>query len=462
MKRIAFNTLGCRLNQYETDALVTEFRDAGYEIVNWKESADAYVINTCTVTDRSDRKSRALINQAVRAAAGAAGAAASAAASAAPVIVATGCFVENGAPGEVADDRITYTVDNDRKGSIFAIVDGHLNGSPAVLNTLSPGRFSFGESSGGFHTRSAVKIQDGCDNSCSFCIIPKVRGRGVSRPLPEVISQVSASIEAGAKEIVITGVNIGSYRHEEAGFSHLLEKILEHDGDFRVRVSSIEPGDLNSGGTWEREFMGLLDHPKLCPHLHLCLQSGSDTVLRLMRRRHTVSDFLETVGEIRKRRPEFNLTTDIIVGFPGETKEYFLQTADVVRAVGFSHVHTFPFSVRSGTKAAGMEGFVSHGEKARRAKIIRDLSITNKRAYRESLIGRGELLLIEKIENEIARGYGEHYVPIEVELPGGGSGSGTNLPETNSFLPVKVAGLGSGDDPVLKGVALPAGPRRAL
>lgn len=477
MKRIAFNTLGCRLNQYETDALVTEFRDAGYEIVAWAEKADAYLINTCTVTDRSDRKSRALINQAVRAAGGAAAdnvagmaSAASSAtvageaaaargagmAAAAPLVVVTGCFVENAADGFKADDRITYAIDNDKKAGIFSVIDGHLRGEPVDPNTIEANRFSYQDSTRGFHTRSAVKIQDGCDNSCSFCIIPRVRGRAVSRPLPDVLDQASKSIKAGVKEIVITGVNIGRYRHGDAGFSQLLEEILDLDGDFRVRVSSIEPdgGASKNGDSWESGFLALLDHPKLCAHLHLCLQSGSDNILKAMRRQYSVSGFLEFVDTIRKRRPDFNFTTDIIVGFPGETEEDFSLTLKAAGAAGFSHIHTFPFSVREGTKAARMEDQIGYQEKARRAKIVRDLSVANKRAYRSSLIGKRQTLLIERIGNGVAGGYGELYVPIEVPVaaPGKTGGrSGTEL-AINTFIPVRLTGLSTGDDPVLTGV----------
>ncbi len=471
MKRIAFNTLGCRLNQYETDSLVTEFRDAGYKIVPWNEEADAYLVNTCTVTDRSDRKSRALINQAVRAAGSgarraretAAGAAecagspekAQAARRVSPVVVVTGCFVENAADGLKADERITYAIDNDRKAGIFRVIDAHLRGEPVDPCKIEAGRFSFRNSARGFHTRSAVKIQDGCDNSCSFCIIPRVRGRGVSRPLSDVLEQVAASVDSGAKEIVITGVNIGRYRYRDAGFSHLLKEVLDLDGDFRVRVSSIEPeaGEPQNRDSWEPGFLELIDHPKLCSHLHLCLQSGSDKILKSMRRRYSVAGFLEFIHTIRIRNPDFNLTTDIIVGFPGETEEDFSETLKVAETAGFSHIHTFPFSVRNGTKAAGMEGQIAYREKVRRAEIVRNLSVANRQAYKDGLVGKRQTVLIEKIENGIARGYGELYVPIEVVItPAGGSGGGTTDAAVNTFMPVRVAGISPGDDPALKGV----------
>jgi len=450
MKRIAFNTLGCRLNQYETDALVSQFRNAGYSIAAGHEHADAYVINTCTVTGRSDRKSRALIYQAFRAAApctasqstaalpDAAAPPAAAPSAGPPVIVVTGCFAENEANELLADHRITYAVDNDRKAHIFRIVDSHLRGEPLELHSVAADRFAYGDPAGGFHTRSTVKIQDGCDNFCSYCIIPRVRGAAVSRPPGEVLAEVSRSLEAGAKEIVITGVNIGGYQYGAAGFPDLLQRILDLDGDFRVRENS-----------WEHGFLEMVDHPRLCPYLHLCLQSGSDRVLRAMGRRYSVSGFLEMADALRKRRPDFNLTTDIMVGFPGETEEDFLLTLEAAERAGFSHMHTFPYSIRPGTRAASMGGQVSSRVKAARAKIVRDLSARQKLEYRKKLIGRKQTVLVENIAGGVARGYGEHYVPVEVSL---GSGGGYALAE-NTFLSVRLAGIKPGREPSCIGVA---------
>ena len=440
MKRIAFNTLGCRLNQYETDALASSFRDAGYEIARWNESADAYVINTCTVTDRSDRKSRALIYQALRAAQKNTGIS--------PVVVVTGCFVENEENEIVSDPRITYVVDNDRKASIFSIVDSHLHGRSVDVNSLAADRFAFRDSVKGFHTRSSVKIQDGCDNRCTFCIIPHVRGRAVSRPFDRVLKQVFESIQAGAKEIVITGVNIGRYRSENMGFADLLKEVLDIDGDFRVRVSSIEPetGSARRTKSWESGFIALLDHPKLCPHLHLCLQSGSDAVLKSMGRRYTTTDVIETVNAIREKRPDFNLTTDVIVGFPGESDGDFSKTLEVIREINFSHVHTFPFSLRPGTPASRMPGQISHEAKVRRAREVRNLSDVQKRLYREGLIGKKQTVLIESAEHGAASGYSEYYVPIEIS---------TNE-KVNTFVPVKPVSLGQGKDPALLGITIPS------
>ncbi len=444
MKRIAFSTLGCRLNQYETDALVSTFRDSGYKIADWGDKADAYVINTCTVTGKSDRKCRALIYQALRAGE-------RPAQEHRPVIVVTGCFVENPQNGFAGDERITYTVDNDRKSSIFSIVDSHLRGNPVDIDGIPGDRFGFLDSTNGFHTRSSAKVQDGCDNRCTFCIIPRVRGRAVSRPLGQILQQVSASLESGAKEIVITGVNIGSYRHSGDGFSEMLEKILDVEGDFRVRVSSIEPegGWARDGYFWERGFVELLHHPKLCPHLHLCVQSGSDRILKAMGRRYSVFDVLKTVEAIRDRRPDFNLTTDVMVGFPGESDEDFSATREVIEKIGFSHIHTFPFSARPGTAASKMKGQVRRTVKLERAKEVREISNTQKRQYRAGFPGKVQAVLVETVVDGVAGGYGEHYIPIEFAAPGAQTSPAGSI--INTIVPVKIESIDSVGEPTLRG-----------
>ncbi len=340
-RRVAFQTLGCRLNQYETDSLVTDFRRAGYRVVPFSDEADCYIMNTCTVTDRSDRKSRNLINRATGVAGG-------------PVVVVTGCFVESSHGYAFDRPGVTYVVDNQRKHTIFDLVDAHMRGEVGRPAELPADRFRFGDALDGFHTRAALKIQDGCDDFCTFCIIPFVRGRAESRPVDDVLEHARRIIGAGAREIVLTGVNMGRYDHDGTTFTALVELLLGLRGEFRLRLSSIEP-DFRGDG-----FERLIAHEKLCPHLHLCLQSGSDRVLRRMRRRYTVGDYLDFVDAIRRCDESFNFTTDVIVGFPGESEDDFARTLDVARTVGFSHIHTFPYSRRSGTKAARLPGQVDH------------------------------------------------------------------------------------------------------
>jgi threonylcarbamoyladenosine tRNA methylthiotransferase MtaB len=399
IKKVAFKTLGCRLNQYETDALVTDFDKAGYQLVGVDESPDVVVVNTCTVTNQSDQKSRTTISQAARANNNA-------------VVVVTGCMANNFKEKLESQDNITFVVENNRKSSILSLVDAHFSGEILHPNQLPQDVFRYEPVQKSLHTRSAVKIQDGCDNFCTFCIIPMVRGRAVSRPVAEVLESVRKTIENGFKEIVITGVNIGRYEDGEARFEDLLAQILEVSGDFRVRISSLEPDGFGD------RFVDLFKHPKLMPHLHLCLQSGSDKTLLRMRRMYDVAQFRKTVNLFRSVYPEFNFTTDIIVGFPGETDEEFQETIDAVKEFNFSHVHTFKYSVRRGTRAERLENHIPEKIKTERSAQIRELSEENKKQYLTSFIGKTQQVLVEKITQGIANGYGQHYVPVRFKAAG--------------------------------------------
>ncbi|MBN2612710.1 MAG: tRNA (N(6)-L-threonylcarbamoyladenosine(37)-C(2))-methylthiotransferase MtaB [Bacteroidales bacterium] len=422
VKKVAFKTLGCRLNQFETDALATDFYNAGYKIVPFTEKADAYIINTCTVTNTSDHKSKYTISQAIRRNAGS-------------VVVVTGCMVNN--QKELLEQRgdITYVVENNRKSSLFSLVDAHFKGEILHPSDLKQSLFDFTVAEKGFHTRSMIKIQDGCNNFCTYCIVPMVRGRASSRPVEDVLQNIRQVVSFGYKEVVLTGVNISRYEYQDTGFEDLIEKILELEGDFRVRISSIEPEGFGD------KFIKLFAHPKMCPHLHLCLQSGSDRVLMQMRRQYNLHQYLNLIEGFRSNYPDFNFTTDIIVGFPGETDEDFNQTCKVVKEVGFSHVHTFKYSVRKGTRAERMPGHLPEKIKHERSQIIRDIAEENKLHYRQSLVGKQQTVLIEKVQKGFARGYGEHYVPVKIsgEMP------------KNTFNTVTIKGLSDESDPQLIG-----------
>jgi threonylcarbamoyladenosine tRNA methylthiotransferase MtaB len=398
-KKVAFKTLGCRLNQYETDALVTDFDNAGYQLVDFDGSPDVVVVNTCTVTNQSDQKSRTVISQAARKNKDA-------------VVVVTGCMANNFKEKLESQDNITFVVENNRKSSVLALVDAHFSGEIIHPNQLPQDVFRYEPVQKSLHTRSAVKIQDGCDNFCTFCIIPMVRGRAVSRSVEDVLESVRKTVENGFKEIVITGVNIGRYEDGDARFEDLLAKVLEVPGDFRVRISSLEPDGFGD------RFVDLFTHPKLMPHLHLCLQSGSEKTLLRMRRMYDVEQFRKTINQIRSVYPEFNFTTDIIVGFPGETEEEFQQTIDAVKEFNFSHVHTFKYSVRKGTRAERLENHIPEKIKNERSLRIRELSEENKQKYFESFIGKSQEVLIEKITQGIASGYGQNYIPVRFKAPG--------------------------------------------
>ncbi|MEI8112750.1 MAG: tRNA (N(6)-L-threonylcarbamoyladenosine(37)-C(2))-methylthiotransferase MtaB [Bacteroidia bacterium] len=397
--RVAFKTLGCRLNQYETDALVTDFDQAGYQLVGFEESPDVVIINTCTVTNQSDQKSRTVISQASRKNQDA-------------VVVVTGCMANNFKEKLESQDNITFVVENNRKSSVLSLVEAHFSGEILHPDQLPQDVFRYEPVQKSLHTRSAVKIQDGCDNFCTFCIIPMVRGRAVSRPVDDVLESVRKTIENGFREIVITGVNIGRYEDGESRFEDLLAKILEVPGDFRVRISSLEPDGFGD------RFVELFSHPKLMPHLHLCLQSGSEKTLLRMRRMYDVEQFRKTINQFRSVYPDFNFTTDIIVGFPGETDEEFQQTIEAVKEFNFSHVHTFKYSVRKGTRAERLENHIPEKIKNERSLQIRELSEENKAHYLTSFIGQTQEVLVEKIAQGIANGYGQHYVPVRFKASG--------------------------------------------
>lgn len=423
MKRtIAFKTLGCRLNLYETDSVMSQFSEAGYEVVPFDRPADAYVVNTCTVTGLGDHKSRQSIQQAVRK-------------NPEAVVVVTGCMVSHPKQRFEPDSHITYVVENERKASIFHLIDSHFNGEVVHPEDLEQNRFGYAPARDSFHTRSLVKIQDGCDNFCTFCIVPHVRGRAVSRPWTDIEKNIRELIGFGYRELVLTGVNIGRYRSEGLDFESLVEKILNIDLDFRLRISSIEPE-----GFGEKLF-SLFEHPKLMPHLHMCLQSGSDKILLAMRRQYTVGSFMQMVESVRSRIPDFNFTTDIIVGFPGETEEDFQATLDVARKIGFGHIHTFKYSIREGTRAARLPGQVPEIVKKERSAAVRELAEELKREYRSSFIGKTEEVLVERIEPDgTATGYGRYYIPVKFRQEG---------VSRNDVAGVEITGIEEGEDPAL-------------
>lgn len=423
MKKVAFKTLGCRLNQYETDALASQFQAKNYELVSFDESADVYVINSCTVTHQSDHKSRNFINQANRR-------------NKDSVLVVTGCMANNAKEELENREEINYVVENDQKTSVFSLVEAHFEGEIIHPSKLNADLFSYGSTEKGFHTRSMVKIQDGCDNFCTFCIIPSVRGRAVSRPIQDILTNIKEVISQGAKEIVLTGVNIGRYEFESYKFDDVVEQILNLDGEFRLRISSIEPDGFGD------KFLGLLNHPKMTPHLHLCLQSGSEPILLQMRRMYTLKRFKEIVRKVKSINPDFNITTDIIIGFPNEKEEDFLATCNAIKELNFGHVHTFKYSIRKGTRAERMTEQIDERIKTKRSEILRNLSDKIKASYRKKFIGKTQTVLVEKTDGEMASGYSEYYIPVQF--------TGENI-QKNKFYKVNIISMEDGSDPVLKG-----------
>lgn len=425
MKKVAFKTLGCRLNLYETDAIAAEFAKKDYQVVDFNSEADIFVINTCTVTNQSDQKSRRVINQTQKLNKDA-------------LTIVTGCMATNYKEKLNENEKVDYVVDNEHKTSVLSVVDTHFNGETVNPDQFEKDVFNYAPAEETFHTRSFIKIQDGCDNFCTFCIVPKVRGRAISRPAQDIFENIKKVVAFGYKEIVLTGVNLGRYQFEAYDFEKLVEAILEIPGDFRVRISSIEPDG------YSESFFRLFENPKLTPHMHICLQSGSEDILLKMRRMYTAKEFEEIATKLKTDYPKFNLTTDIIVGFPSETEDDFNKTAELAKKIEFGHIHTFKYSVRKGTRAERMPEQVDEKTKSERSEVIRKLANVSKYNYRKSFIGQTQRVLIEKINKKrFATGYGEHYIPVVIETIG---------LSKNEFYTVKITGIDAGEEPILKAV----------
>lgn len=424
MKKVSFKTLGCRLNQYETDALVTQFHQAGYQVVKDPGMADITVVNTCTVTKQSDQKSRNTINQAIRK-------------NKEGMVVVTGCMANNHKEKLEANEKITYVVDNERKSQIVSLVDAHFKGEMVHPESFSGDVFGFETVEQSLHTRTSIKVQDGCDNFCTYCIVPSVRGRAVSRPLDQILDNVRRVVDKGFKEIVVTGVNIGRFRHDNYNIEKAVEKIADLPGDFRIRISSLEPDGFGP------DFHRVFEHPKMAPHLHLCIQSGSDPILLKMRRMYTAGSFMEIINTFRKHHPDFNFTSDVIVGFPGETEKDFMETVKLSQEARFSHIHTFRYSRRKGTRADRLDDQLDEKIKSERSEVIRNVSNENRILYMDSMIGKNQRVLIEKTDKKgMAHGYGEHYLPIDFK---------TNDSSRNVFREVVLESVIAADPPVLLG-----------
>lgn len=411
------------MNQYETDALLTQFHQAGYEVVDYSLPSDITIINTCTVTRQSDQKSRNIINHAARK-------------NDNGLVVVTGCMANSQKEQLESNEKVTYVVDNERKSQIVALVDSHYKGEMVHPDSYAGDVFGFEAVDQSLHTRTSIKVQDGCDNFCTYCIVPSVRGKAVSRPIDGILDNVRRVIDNGFKEIVITGVNIGRYDHGRLKIESAIEKILELPGDFRVRISSMEPDGFGPA------FSELFQHPKMTPHLHLCIQSGSDHILLKMRRMYTVQSFMKIIESFRSRIPDFNFTTDVIVGFPGESEADFSQTMDVVQEARFSHVHTFRYSRRKGTRADRLDTQLEEAIKVERSELVRKQSEKNRLVYMESMIGKQQRVLVEKSGPDgMASGYGENYLPVKFI-------SGKS--ERNWFANVTLEGVDPTEKPFMK------------
>ena len=373
--KVAIHTLGCKLNQAESELLARQFAEAGYTIVNG-DGADIHVLNTCTITHIADRKSRHVVRlwrkrnpQAL--------------------IVATGCYAER-APQELAQVGAGLVIGNEEKIHLLDF----LKVDPATAARCSAGQLV---KDGVSRVRSFIKLQDGCNDSCAYCIVPQVRGSEHCLTVADVVNQVKARVSAGYKEVVLTGTKIGSYKYNGADLKHLIEQILANTNVERLHPSSVQPQEISP------ELLSLWQDPSLCRHFHLALQSGSDSVLRRMRRHYSVDDYRQAVSLIRKTVPDVAITTDIMVGFPGESIEEFEESYRFCKEIDFANIHVFSYSPRPGTLAARMPEQVS--EKLKKERSLRMVWLGQESASRfcQRFLGRDLMVLWEK---EVAPGSG--------------------------------------------------------
>ena len=388
-KRVKIDTLGCKLNQAETELMAEQFVKAGYRLTASIDKADVYVLNTCTVTHIADRKSRHLLRMARRR-------------NVEAVIVATGCYAQR-TRQELADiDGINMVLENDKKMNIVQLLEaeGCLDVSDCNGGDLKVERES------GTRNRAFIKAQDGCNNCCTYCIVPVVRGREESLPAEDIITRVRDRIICGYKEVVLTGTEIGSYSFNEIDLNRLVEKILDETDIVRLRLSSLQPHHITP------QLMQSWRNTRLCPHLHLSLQSGSDSVLRRMGRRYSAKEYDEAVSLIRSIIPEAAITTDIIVGFPGESDDEFEESYRFCKEMDFTRIHVFTFSPRPGTQAAEMEEQVSSIVKKERSRKMLALAEESAANFRKRFMGRTMPVLWEQKTNRIWSGLTTNYIKV--------------------------------------------------
>ncbi|HZG84709.1 tRNA (N(6)-L-threonylcarbamoyladenosine(37)-C(2))-methylthiotransferase MtaB [Paenibacillus sp.] len=413
MPTVAFHTLGCKVNFYDTEAIWQLFKNEGYEQVDFEsKTADVYVINTCTVTNTGDKKSRQIIRRAVRRNPDA-------------VIAVTGCYAQTSPAEIMAIPGVDLVIGTQGRGEIIHLVNEVMEKRQpinAVRNIMKTRQFEeldvpdFAD-----RTRAFLKIQEGCNNFCTFCIIPWSRGLLRSREPESVIKQARMLVEAGYKEIVLTGIHTAGYGEdlENYNFAALLRDLAEVDGIERLRISSIEASQIT-----DEVIDVLMSSPKFCRHLHVPLQAGDDAVLKRMRRKYTTAEYAERIARIRERWPEVAITTDVIVGFPGETDEMFETGFRFMQEIGFSEMHVFPYSKRTGTPAARMEDQVDEELKNERVHKLIDLSESMQLAYARKFVGE-ELSVIPEREAKGAEGQGllsgytDNY--LQVVFPGDSS-----------------------------------------
>lgn len=394
---------GCKVNQYETNAMEQKFIQAGYKIVKFNEKADIYVINTCTVTNMSDKKSRQMIRKAKQLNKDA-------------IVVAVGCYVQTAKEKLENIEELDLILGNNEKKDIVKYVEEHKNGTKQIKYNDVLHQEEYDEYGFVTHieqTRAIVKIQDGCDRFCSYCAIPYARGRVRSRKKENIIEEITKLALDGIKEVVITGIHIASYGKdlkEDITLIDVLEKINEIDGIKRIRLGSLEPTIIT------KDFLQRLSKlDKICHHFHLSLQSGCNETLQRMNRKYTTEEFKNVVEMLRETYEDVMLTTDIIVGFPGETEEEFEKTYNFLSDINFYKMHVFKYSKRNGTKAALMPNQVSPILQEQRSKKLIELSKENQDKYNSEYIGKEVTVLFEEENGEYIKGHTANYLVVNIK-----------------------------------------------
>ena len=413
MKSVALHNLGCKVNGYEMDVMQQELSEHGYRIVQFDTIADIYIINTCTVTNIADRKSRQMLHKAKKE-------------NPQAVVVAVGCYVETDQAGVQKDTCIDIAIGNNKKSKIAEILDDYYaereqgiildktmcdETMDDIAHTAEYEQMQLEHQPG--HTRAYIKIQDGCNQFCSYCIIPYARGRIRSRKEEDILTEIKGLVKEGCREVVLTGIHISSYGLDrgESELLHLIQLIHRIDQVERIRLGSLEPRIITP--EMAASFAAL---PKLCPHFHLSLQSGCDVTLFRMNRHYTSQEYAEGVRLLRTVYDKPAITTDVIVGFPGETQEEFEQSKGFLEKINFYEIHVFKYSIRKGTVAASLPGQLTDNQKAQRSEIV--MQLTGKQAcqYRESFIGKRVKVLWEDRETidgqDYLTGYTERYVRV--------------------------------------------------
>ena len=400
--KVSFYTLGCKVNLYETEVIMNKFKKKGYEIVDFNDKADIVVINTCTVTNTSDKKSRNIIRQAVKNNDGA-------------VIVVMGCYSQVRSEDIKEIDEVNIIIGNTNKSRVVELVEDyiknrenktlvenimHTDFEPMVLDSFET------------KTRAFVKIQDGCNNYCSYCIIPYTRGNIRSKPKEEVVEEIKCLVNNGYKEVVLTGIHTGHYGKEryDYDFSDLLNELCCIDGLLRLRISSIEITELD-----DKFLETLKNNKQIVDHIHIPLQSGCDKTLKEMNRKYDTAYFMNKINEIRKIRPDISITTDLIVGFPNESEHDFNDTYEFIKKVNFSKIHVFPYSRRKGTKADLMENQIPEPIKKERVRKILELSKELELDYMNKHLNKELEILVEKYEDGIIFGHTSNYIGIKAK-----------------------------------------------